>query len=1025
MASNNGGNMRFILCFTSCVLCLSGSVIPAAAQSRVILPANKAFTDTGVDLNTDEPFRITASGEIEITGPSYMGRDGFDWRVGPMGSYRHRKTDHDKVFPLPSADKGPAPGYCLIGKIGDDGTPFFVGKDHYSDAHTAGRLYLGINDFDLTDNTGSFVANIAVGDEAAPPEERPDNVVYTAAEMPAGLPVPDARVVLLYVDGLRYDVLRDMAMGGYLPAIKELFFDGGTDFVNAFTVFPSSTLASNATLYTGVFNNRSGIKGNNWFDRKRRKADTYLEPFGPPIATDELRPAGLRHLGIIMEKAALFPFPGARSRYEDKRSNDVLLLADYLRDQGLNYSSTSQPILSSSPPNRYEVDASTVIPPFYFHRAKDYGDEINARFGDDLVLRPDAKIMNFWFPNVDTTCHDSPRAQFGAARVALANLDSRIGAIKDKLIKKKVWDRTYLFLFADHGTMGGKGSILQKVDLGKGFFYKSIADADNDHLLDPGSGMGCNIRWYDDYYTRKGRKKNGFVFVDYGEGEARVYLPYGDVDSGEWLRRNTLYDLTQYAVAPGYAPVNLVERLLALDMGDKNLFPEKVPGHPVAQVLVKLDNNRVAVFGQEGTQAIIERRAEGNWKFLYRYIPARGIRCGSDGKISFEETADADPLGYIKAGISPDLLREYHTEHEWLDGSKYLLYPDAIVVIANQMFWDGILAQREQRFSPDMMLCAANGWSFERSEEPSGGHGYLLYPSMRIPLLVAGPNVRKGIMISDGARSADLAPTVLSLLRIPYNSERLDGKALRGFLKCEGEADRPGGGGSASALLARLPYKEEELEPGDLVAEYEKRKEAKKPESLVADLRYQGHNLEKPTDIHVIAGEIFGLFNREALVDLDNLFDLAYPGNKKKPIETGLAKLTEGYDKLPDSYPKERCRELMHALQIKELTYGDAPAIILMSPTGAAGRGAAFRVTLLLEWIEHIFSDMDRAMLYPIRDKNIRVVSNVNYLLAGVRITVDKVSWGLTHYVGKALYDGIYHIEKADEKVVRAVKNQQ
>lgn len=1012
--------MRAVLFFILAFICPQ----PARAATKVSVPARQPYTDTGIDLKDKEPFRITASGEIEIVGWSYMGRDGFDWRVGPRGTYRHAKAVKDREFPVPSADKGPAPGYCLIGRIGESGTPFFVGSEYYGDAHAAGRLYLGINDFDVSDNNGSFTAEIAVGEEAVAAAEREDKVVFASKGLPEGRPVRDARVVLLYVDGLRYDVLREMALSGYLPTIREIFFDGGTDFVNSFTVFPSSTLASNATLYTGVFPNRSGVKGNNYFDRKKRKCGTYLEPFGPPVAADELRPTGLRQLGMVMKKAMLFPFPGAYRRHTEERSGDVLLLADYLGGQGMKFASTLNPILPNSPPDRYEVDASTVIPPFYFHHAKDYADEINARYAKDLVIRPDVRVMNFWFPGVDASSHDDARAQFGGGRVALANVDARIAAIRDELMRKKLWDRTYLILFADHGTVGGEGTLLQKFDVAREFFYKPLSDTDRDRMPDPGSGMGCNVSWYDDSFMRKERKKKGFVFVDHGEGEARVYLPYSDVDSGEWLRRNNLYNLTHYAVDPGYSPVDLIERLLACDMGEQNLFPGKVSGRPVAQVLVKLDENRVAVFGQEGTQAIIERKAHGNGKYLYRYIPSRGIRNTSEGRVTYEETDSGDPLGYIKAGVPPGALREFHTDREWLEGSKYFRYPDAVVAIANQMFWDGNIAEREQRYAPDMVLCAAPGWSFEKPEQPSGGHGYLLYSSMHIPFIVSGPNVRKGIMISDGARSADLVPTVLSLLRIPYDSERFDGTALKGFLKSEGEEDSSGSGGSAKALLAGLPYRDQQIDLSDLVAEYERRKEEKQPGFLAKNGRYHGHDLEKPTDIHVIGADLVGVLNREAFSDLDNLFDLAYPGDNKKPIGTGLARLTEGYEKLPDYYPKERFRELLHALQIKEITYSNASPIVFLNPVGAAGRGSAYRVSLLIEWLEHVFTDMDRGMLYPIRDKNIRVVSNVNYLLEGLRITIDKISWGVTHYVGKAIYDGIYKLEKGNEKVVRSVKGQ-
>ena len=46
---------------------------------------------------------------------------------------------------------------ALIGRIGEDGDPFFIGNDTGPiRMRAAGRLYLGINDDYLQDNTGSL-----------------------------------------------------------------------------------------------------------------------------------------------------------------------------------------------------------------------------------------------------------------------------------------------------------------------------------------------------------------------------------------------------------------------------------------------------------------------------------------------------------------------------------------------------------------------------------------------------------------------------------------------------------------------------------------------------------------------------------------------------------------------------------------------------------------------------------------------------------------------------------------------------
>ena len=54
------------------------------------------------------------------------------------------------------ADKRRYPGYCLIGRIGKDGAPFFVGSRFQGVAPQDGMLWLGINDPTPQRNRGDF-----------------------------------------------------------------------------------------------------------------------------------------------------------------------------------------------------------------------------------------------------------------------------------------------------------------------------------------------------------------------------------------------------------------------------------------------------------------------------------------------------------------------------------------------------------------------------------------------------------------------------------------------------------------------------------------------------------------------------------------------------------------------------------------------------------------------------------------------------------------------------------------------------
>jgi hypothetical protein len=76
-------------------------------------------------------------------------------RWGPSrrdGASGERNSPFNAARPMPERNAA-----ALIGKIGEDGDPFFIGGG--ADAirmRASGRLFLGINDDYLQDNAGSF-----------------------------------------------------------------------------------------------------------------------------------------------------------------------------------------------------------------------------------------------------------------------------------------------------------------------------------------------------------------------------------------------------------------------------------------------------------------------------------------------------------------------------------------------------------------------------------------------------------------------------------------------------------------------------------------------------------------------------------------------------------------------------------------------------------------------------------------------------------------------------------------------------
>lgn len=116
-------------------------------RTTVEVPSTQVWTDSGIDLEVGDIVKI----------------DGF-------GTVKHgENTDHYSPEGNPNTPgRNNVPGAeemnhsALIGKIGETGEVFLVGREHQLTVATAGRLHLGVNDTDAINNEGTFVANVTV-----------------------------------------------------------------------------------------------------------------------------------------------------------------------------------------------------------------------------------------------------------------------------------------------------------------------------------------------------------------------------------------------------------------------------------------------------------------------------------------------------------------------------------------------------------------------------------------------------------------------------------------------------------------------------------------------------------------------------------------------------------------------------------------------------------------------------------------------------------------------------------------------
>ncbi len=119
----------------------------SVAARDLTVPGTVAWTDTGVDVTAGQQLTVTASGTVIHSTAT---NDSCD-PSGEPGTSGH------------GANLIACPNHAsLIGKIGDAGAPFFIGRTYSVPTTGSGRVYLGVNDNDLGNNGGSYSASVAV-----------------------------------------------------------------------------------------------------------------------------------------------------------------------------------------------------------------------------------------------------------------------------------------------------------------------------------------------------------------------------------------------------------------------------------------------------------------------------------------------------------------------------------------------------------------------------------------------------------------------------------------------------------------------------------------------------------------------------------------------------------------------------------------------------------------------------------------------------------------------------------------------
>jgi hypothetical protein len=154
-----------------------GAATAGRANGRavtIIVPADTAWTDTGIEVTAGEEVLFSVRGRISLqkgNPESECGPEGYDIQTSPQ--------------PLPGKNLGALIGKVVIAVIETvDGKTkkarrdeiaeiFFIGPGGRVEMPSRGHLFLGINDSVIGDNSGEFTVTIENGGNGRRSDSRP------------------------------------------------------------------------------------------------------------------------------------------------------------------------------------------------------------------------------------------------------------------------------------------------------------------------------------------------------------------------------------------------------------------------------------------------------------------------------------------------------------------------------------------------------------------------------------------------------------------------------------------------------------------------------------------------------------------------------------------------------------------------------------------------------------------------------------------------------------------------------------
>ncbi len=112
---------------------------------------------------------------------------------------------------------------------------------------------------------------------------------------------------------------------------------------------------------------------------------------------------------------------------------------------------------------------------------------------------------------------------------------------------------------------------------------------------------------------------------------------------------------------------------------------------------------------------------------------------------------------------------------------------------------------------------------------------------------------------------------------------------------------------------------------------------------------------------HMLLYTVGDLMELEVIRLADWTLDLPIPGPQLRPLEQGVKGLRYLYHRVDASRPVQRVGQLVDALQIPELSFGDLALIY-----GVATSGMLVRVNKLIDWTQDVTGDLNSVVGWPV-----------------------------------------------------------